>query len=348
MNSKTKFHPNPYRCAITSSTNSHLKTPLCSLIEDINWIKSLRMVNERRRPPCLDSAEQSLMATKLLWDDLSGDGVKYLLTGRLNQDPIENEFSVARQKCGFERNPSVRLFRQNLRHRIQAALITPPMGANCEPDEDELLSNLAGTEARCANTLNQATTSFSEEDNKSMTCTDTDEDEIEDEPKSIVSSLESCSVRYFTGYGVRACLKHFNCSDCKKSLVKPSSSSGHSEEALIRNREYSENSNLLYPLDETVEVVDALLSVFDKCLKRSVHASMFKRNVLIKAKRRIFKINSNWMKVDTKCYSHRDFILSKILVAKLKRSLQSISKDLRQPGGKYGGKWEKFIKVSNQ
>lgn len=101
MNSKSKFNPNPFRCAISSSTNSHLKTSLESLLVDIEWVKSLKMVNGKRRPPCLESIHHSLVATKLLWDDLKADGAKYLLTGRLNQDPIENEFSVARQKCGY-------------------------------------------------------------------------------------------------------------------------------------------------------------------------------------------------------------------------------------------------------
>lgn len=100
MNSKNKFHPNPYKCAISASTNSHLKTSLQSLLADIVWVTSLKMLRDTRRPPCLESIHHSLFATKLLWDDLKAEGTKYLLTGRINQDPIENEFSVARHKCG--------------------------------------------------------------------------------------------------------------------------------------------------------------------------------------------------------------------------------------------------------
>lgn len=101
MNSSAKFSPNPYKCAISSSTNSHLRTPLATLLQDICWVKSFNMLTEKRRPPCMESIQHSLVATKLLWEDMEAEGAQYLLTGRINQDPIENEFSVARQKCGY-------------------------------------------------------------------------------------------------------------------------------------------------------------------------------------------------------------------------------------------------------
>lgn len=35
----------------------------------------------------------------------------FLLTNRLNQDPLENMFSIMRQKNGYTRNPTARVFR---------------------------------------------------------------------------------------------------------------------------------------------------------------------------------------------------------------------------------------------
>lgn len=43
----------------------------------------------------------------------------------VNQDPLENEFSILCQKCGYNSSPTVRKFMQNLCHRLQCALITP-------------------------------------------------------------------------------------------------------------------------------------------------------------------------------------------------------------------------------
>lgn len=100
MNSYCKFHPKPNKCAVSNTLNEHLKTPLDNLKSGLEWVKSWKMQNTIRRPPSFDGIEHSLYSTLLLWEDLEGDGVSFLLTGRLNQAPIENEFSIARQKCG--------------------------------------------------------------------------------------------------------------------------------------------------------------------------------------------------------------------------------------------------------
>jgi hypothetical protein len=96
--------------------------------------------------------------------------------------------------CRFERNPLVRLFCQNLRHRVQAALIQPPAGANCEPDEDELLTTVTGT----ADPDSSPSASAASEHECALDCTFTDSDNTDDnEPESVSTStsLESCSVR---------------------------------------------------------------------------------------------------------------------------------------------------------
>ncbi|XP_054276526.1 uncharacterized protein LOC128995529 [Macrosteles quadrilineatus] len=336
MNSTNKFHPNPYKCAISASTNSHLRKPLDTLVDDINWVKSLNMLHEKKRPPCLHSLEHTLVATRMLWADLEEDGAKYLLTGRLNQDPIENEFSVARQKCGFERNPSIRLFRQNLRHRIQAALVQPPAGANCEPDDDELLSTMTidkETEPHSGSSLacESATTALPTEEHENSLTPESDTDEENDAGLgSSLPSLQSCSVR-------RELLK-----------LPPVHTADSPEEALIRNKEYRHDTySLIYPTDKTTEVVDMVLSVLDKIFKTKIHVVGFKKNVLLKAKQLIFKTHSEWMRGATDCYKHREFLINKIVSAKIKRTLQAMSKELRQPGGKYGNHWEKVMKLQN-
>lgn len=92
--------------------------------------KNPKKPKERKniRPPSFDGLVHSLQATLLLWGELEAEGVSFLLTGRLNQDPLENEFSIARQRCGYNRNPTAKMFRLNLRHRVQGALLTPSSG----------------------------------------------------------------------------------------------------------------------------------------------------------------------------------------------------------------------------
>lgn len=129
MNSKRRFDVNPYRCAISSSTEKHLKTSLDSIAEALQWTKSWKMINVKNNPPSFEGLAHTLNAVLLLWNDLEQEGVNFLLTGRLNQDPLENEFAISRQRCGNDRNPSARMFRLNLRHRIMTILIKPPSGS---------------------------------------------------------------------------------------------------------------------------------------------------------------------------------------------------------------------------
>lgn len=117
-----------YRCAVSGSKENHLKTPLNTIKDAIEWAKSWKMLRIKKNPPSFDGFVHTLTAVSLLWADLESEGKLYLLTNRLNQDPLENEFGIQRQKCGFDRNPSVKAFRDNLKHRLMAVLIKPPSG----------------------------------------------------------------------------------------------------------------------------------------------------------------------------------------------------------------------------
>jgi hypothetical protein len=45
-------------------------------------------------------------------------GFKYFLTSRLNQDLIENTFSIFRQRGGFNRNPTASTFRTSFNFKL--------------------------------------------------------------------------------------------------------------------------------------------------------------------------------------------------------------------------------------
>ena len=56
--------------------------------------------------PCLNGWQISINALFGLWSELEKRGFNYLLTNRLNQDCIENLFSILRGKRGFRDNPN--------------------------------------------------------------------------------------------------------------------------------------------------------------------------------------------------------------------------------------------------
>lgn len=71
------------------------------------------------------------------------------MTSRVNQDPLENLFSMIRTYGGtYNQNPSAKAFRLLLQKNIVLNLSKPAQSANCLDDENEMLllsSNKATT-----------------------------------------------------------------------------------------------------------------------------------------------------------------------------------------------------------
>lgn len=53
------------------------------------------------RPDCFDGFLITIKAVKLFFEQQQSEGFKYLFTGRLTQDPLENQFSIYRQAGGI-------------------------------------------------------------------------------------------------------------------------------------------------------------------------------------------------------------------------------------------------------
>ena len=56
--------------------------------------------NNLKTPPCFLKLQQSVNATVRLWDDTNKEGFPFLMTSRLNSDPIENFFLILRMHGG--------------------------------------------------------------------------------------------------------------------------------------------------------------------------------------------------------------------------------------------------------
>lgn len=145
LNSRSTSDPNPHRLPI--SNKNHLV--LNNIKEAIVWIGRWTLKDKKKRcPPTFKNFRLTLKSILLLWDDLRQEGVHFLLTSRLHQDPLESLFSVIRQRVGYGRNPSSQQFRQALQHNMSVRLTMPPESANCEADNDEnilLASGLSTT-----------------------------------------------------------------------------------------------------------------------------------------------------------------------------------------------------------
>lgn len=100
-------------------------------------MQTLRKANSRTLLPFQKGILISISSLKLLFSDMKKDfNVKYLLTYHLNQDHLEDFFSVIRSIGGLHDHPSSLAFKYRLRNYIMGRndnVISK--ASNVEPDE---------------------------------------------------------------------------------------------------------------------------------------------------------------------------------------------------------------------
>ena len=90
-------------------------------------------------PPCIDGLIMTIKSVRLLAADMIASGSLYLITSRLNQDPLENLFGILRGRSGCNQNPSSMAMRRNLQYVMVADLEKPSLSTNCEEDDSTAL-----------------------------------------------------------------------------------------------------------------------------------------------------------------------------------------------------------------
>ena len=79
------------------------------------WLSGIESASGRKLP-CLEGWKMAINCLLQLWEHLQQNhGLKFLFTNRLNQDCIENLFSVIRGKGGHRDNPDPSHFRAAFR-----------------------------------------------------------------------------------------------------------------------------------------------------------------------------------------------------------------------------------------
>jgi hypothetical protein len=204
----------------------------------------------------------------------SNEKTFFLLTNRLNQDPLENMFSIMRQKNGYTRNPTAKIFHTCFASICSFSLMKVSEKCNCEADQDEFLTIdiLSNIEVEVNNDtsenildqeIEKETNETSSDEHSSLTCS-TSSTELK--PK--VTTLEECSIIYFAGYLAKRAIQHFNCTNCEKNLINNTYNKGlkkpTSLQILICNTGLNVFSNMFALIKSEKEIVKRMLSC---CIK---------------------------------------------------------------------------------
>lgn len=147
-------------------------------------------------------------------------------------------------------------------------------------------------------------------------------------------------------------MNRYRCDTCKTDLTKTAPSESDQvlpDESLIVNREYKDfGGALAYPSDIAVEAAHQILTAFDKTFSKNLHGQGMKKRIVHKAKQLIHYKIPHFLKFGESCADHRLTFMEKVIIAKIRRAVVDISKNLRQPHCKNNKLVAKLYKLTNR
>lgn len=289
LNSRTLHDANPNRRSL-SIFNSHVEDRLENMLAEIKeWFFIDHTDRSLKTVPCLLGLQQTVSAVLQLWDDLREEKVAdFLLTSRLNSDPIENFFSVIRMHGGtYNNNPPVKSFRQAFRKNIVVNLNRASEYANCQPDDVPMLLHemqIDHNEEQDSNEQQAAHLNLDASDVADAAVIAREaffaDDDLGASPQEIQTvlqklatatcKLETCAVVYFAGYVARRSTDRSKCEKCRTCFISQNTELVLDNQTLIAFKAYTGDEkmqfgSLVCPSEEFSEVLSILNAIFDKC-----------------------------------------------------------------------------------
>lgn len=141
--------------------NKPLKSAFCGTDDQIKYLNDMKVYISKLKVTGKEGEDRTLKfrflrgwqitiaAILRLWDNVrSVEGVEYLLTRRLNSDPIENFFGRIRENSGCNNMPTVDQFTGAFKSFLYGQFLNSEriQGANCERDKDDFLFNISDIE----------------------------------------------------------------------------------------------------------------------------------------------------------------------------------------------------------
>lgn len=325
LNSKHLNDHSPYRKPLSINNSFIAET----LEEALQYFSSIEVFDNRQRKRgniyCLQGFRWTIKAILMLWNDLKQKNVKYLLTYFLNQDPLENLFSVIRTRGGYNPKPSVRQFRITLQYNINIRIFVALDTANCESQDMDFVELIDS----CKDESIQEDTDVDNpeyehlEDSHFQSVPSTSKASLHNIPViPEKTKLETCSSVYVAGYLAHKVVKKFSCLTCEQNLTK------------INEDESLMNQNELYILQkdyscEKISYLKVPTSVFSALVlsmlqKFNIEFEKFKidynlKKVLEKSLTDYFE---HWLNEIECCKMHKLFIIRLLIKMKIWRNLR--------------------------
>ena len=267
FNSRTMAGPNNFSRGITAESNH-----VSFLKECLQWLETVTPLGKSGVLPCLEGWKMCINSLLQLWEFLENShSLKFLLTNRLNQDCLDNFFSVMRNRGGHRDNPNSVEFRADYRAVAIDSLFVKSHNTNCIEDIDSFLLKLG----------NFASSTPSPpvplpDTNTALPLVSQDLAAVSNMPPN-VTPQEGNIIVYLAGYVGRKAVLKFKCKDCR-ALWKKHDESSHSDlYTFINNKQYDDltvgggGGGLFYPSTVLVDFITCLESVFREQVPLAIH-----------------------------------------------------------------------------
>ena len=233
------------------------------------WLESLESGSSRKLP-CMTGWKISIQSLLQLWEELhSTHNLKYLMTSRINQDCIENLFSVVRGKGGHMDNPDPKHFRLFFRQAMVDAVLRQSKTSNCLEDGEKFLVSLdamGNTPQVDPSPLQNIPLPVQHQDGDNATLMNV----AFMFPSEQLNTVEKNVLTYISGYIVRKIRKKV-CEQCCRILT--GSLQGNVNETFLKEKQFSglSGGGLVIPSDILVSTVEHLETVFKQSAEQLLY-----------------------------------------------------------------------------
>lgn len=258
LNSSSLNSTKIYKKALSEDSAHH------KFIDDmLPFIQSIKVKEDvTNKLRCLKGLQLTLNGVLALWDTLHKDyGLDFLLTRRLNQDPLENFFGLIRQQGGNCDNPTPLQFTRAFRKLFVDNFLTPLLSGNCAEDFDAYLVKSHTTKSDTPAAQDQPIPPHS-------TVEDTDYNTNE-----VGQNLVSINaVTYVSGYLLKKCLTKHPCDMCRRTCTTTSIDDSSQLFCMFKSFEGIDNGGgLTVPQDMFVQHVTQMEDIFINEFNKSIH-----------------------------------------------------------------------------
>lgn len=239
----------------------------------------------------------------------------------MNQDCLENFFSIIRGKGGFRDNPNTVQFGSAFRDACVDTIFVKAKNSNCEGDLDSfVLTYSIFKQLEDRKQLNTKGKSSSTECHTS---------DVQDAIK--INLCEVNALVYIAGYLLRKAKSRFNCENCWCLLVCSSQNFiSSSVVTFLCHKKYDQSSHLIIPSESLVKFLESCHKIFESRFDHVIHTEK-PRLKLLNCVKNSCDLNNVYCGNES-CVSLIDYIVQLYFTVKISSDLKRYNQSLTVAG----------------